>query len=365
MIEEALAPEMLMKQADRRHPRVVSVGTSHPPKAYSQRELLELFRVTDPKIESIFHNSHIEKRYLGLPDAASGGVMPEETSLQLAQRHREAALSIGAEAIHRALAPLNLSVEDVDYFTCVTSTGFLCPSLTALFIRDLGFRRDVHRFDVVGMGCNAGLNALQPVANYCRWNEAGIGLQLCVEICSAAYVFDMTMRTSVVNCLFGDGAAATVVAARPALARWRAPALLDFESHIIPAASQAMRFDFDGNKYSFFLDKAIPYVIGENVHVPVDALLARNGLKRRNISHWVVHSGGRKVIDSIKCNLDLSDHDLRHTHSVLKEYGNVSSASFLFSLARLLRDEEVSAGDYVLMMTMGPGSTIECCLGRF
>jgi predicted naringenin-chalcone synthase len=290
--------------------------------------------------------------------------MPEETSLELATKHREAALAIGAEAIQRALAPLGLATSDVDYFACVTTTGFLCPSLTAHFIARLGFRRDVHRVDVVGMGCNAGLNALQPLANYCALHPNKIAVQLCVEICSAAYVFDDTLRTSVVNSLFGDGAAAVVLSTEPREAR-PAMQVLGFSSHIITEALGAMRFDFDGHKYSFFLDREIPYVIGQNAHVPVDAVLARFGLKRRDVAHWVVHSGGRKVIDSIKYSLDLSDHDVRHTHSVLADFGNLSSGSFLFSFERLLRENRAVPGDHVLMMTMGPGSTIECCLGRF
>lgn len=351
--------------ADERSPRVLSVGTSHPPHGYSQQQILQRFKVTDPKITNMFQNSHIENRYLSLPEPDASGSMPEETSRELWQKHREGALRIGAEAIARALEPLGLSTRDVDYFVCVSSTGFLCPSLTAHFVAQLGFRSNIHRVDVVGMGCNAGLNALQPLANFCRLNERGVGLQLCVEVCSAAYVFDGTLRTSVVNCLFGDGAAALVVAVRPEDERRRGPKILGFASHIIPEAIDAMRFDFDGVKNSFFLDKGIPYVIGESVHIPVDALLNKFGIRRREIAHWVVHSGGRKVIDSIKYSLGLSDHDVRHTQSVLKDFGNLSSGSFLYSLDRLMHEQQAVSGDYIMMMTMGPGSSIECCLGRF
>src|SRR6185369_2168538 len=113
-------------------------------------------------------------------------------------------------------------------------------------------------------------------------------------------VFDHTVRTSVVNCLFGDGAAATVVTVRGRADEPPRPKLLGFESHIITDAIGAMRFDYDGSKYSFFLDKEIPYVLGENAHIPVNRLLERFDLKRRDVAHWIIHSGGRKVIDSIK-----------------------------------------------------------------
>ncbi len=346
-------------------PRILSVGTSHPPTAYTQEDLLGLFKVSDPKIVGLFRNSHIDRRYLVLPEPDADGRMADESSLELAAKHRREAMVIGREAVGHALGALGLAASDVNYLVCVTTTGFLCPGLTAHFIAELGFRRDVHRVDVVGMGCNAGLNALQPLADFCAMHPGRIGVQLCVEVCSAAYVFDMTMRTSVVNCLFGDGAAAAVLCAAPEERAEAGPTLLGFASHIVPEAIGAMRFDFDGVKNSFFLDKEIPYVIGSNVHIPVDRLLARFGLKRRNVDHWVVHSGGKKVIDSIKYSLDLSDHDMRHTQGVLRDHGNLSSGSFLFSLQRLLREGVARSGDHVMLMTMGPGSTIECCLGRF
>jgi 3,5-dihydroxyphenylacetyl-CoA synthase len=349
---------------DQPSPRILSVGTSHPPRGYSQREVLDLFQVTDAKIGSIFENSHIERRYLHLPQPKAAGGMPEESSLELWKKHRAGTLLMGADAIARALKPIGASVLDIDYLVCVTSTGFLCPGLTAHFIKELGFRPDVHRVDVVGMGCNAGLNALQPMANFCALNQDKLGLQLCVEVCSAAYVFDGTIGSAVVNCLFGDGAAAVVVGAKRGGCRL-GPRLLGFQSHIIPSAIEAMRFDYDGNKYAFHLDRDIPYVIGENVATPVGALLSKCGLKRRDVAHWVVHSGGRKVIDSIKYSMGLSDHDVRHTQGVLSDYGNLSSASFLFSLDRLMHDEQVASGDHVVLITMGPGSTIECSLGRF
>ena len=97
----------------------------------------------------------------------------------------------------------------------------------------------------------------------------------------------------------------------------------------------------------------------------MNRLLASFGLKRRDIAHWVVHSGGKKVVDAIKYNIGLSEHDVRHTSSVLRDFGNLSSASFLFSFKRLLDEGQVKRGDFMVMMTMGPGSTVETALLRW
>jgi predicted naringenin-chalcone synthase len=346
-------------------PMLLAVATATPPNAYTQTEILERFAITDPRTSSVFLNSHIDRRNLYLGDLSADRISAE-TQGELLDKHLAGALDMGSRAIMECLKRAGLEPEDVGFLCCVTTTGFLCPGLSARFIHELGLRPDTSRIDVVGMGCNAGLNGLNPVVAWSARNPGRYALQLCVEVCSAAYVYDGGMRTTVVNALFGDGAAAVLVGDRrpPALPVGPLPQVLTFGSHVLTEALGAMRFDWDGDqsKYSFFLDPLIPYVVGANAARPVDDLLKQHALRRREIDHWVVHTGGKKVIDGLKYNLDLTDHDLRHTRSVLREHGNVSSASFLFSYERLVDEDAPRAGDLGLMMTMGPGTTIEAVL---
>ena len=345
---------------------MLSVGTANPPDRYRQQDIIELFEVPDPRIRRLFHSTHIQTRHLYLPPASEKGT-PEETQGDLLRKHLRGALEIGPQAIHRCLGPLGIKVTDIDYLCCITTTGFLAPGLTAHLIKDMGFREDCGRVDIVGMGCNAGLNGLNPLAGWVMANPGCYALMVCVEVCSAAYVFDNTLRTAIVNSLFGDGAAALLVRADPADEPLFAPRILGFNSHIIPAAIGAMRYDWDSeaHKFSFFLDRDIPYVVGSHAERPVNRLLRSHGLKRRDIAHWLVHSGGKKVIDAIKYNVGITQHDVRHTSSVLRDFGNLSSGSFLFSYQRLMAEGLVRRGDYGVLMTMGPGSTIETALIRW
>lgn len=344
-------------------PRLSAIGTALPGRRYLQSEIVDLFNISDPKARQFFTNGYIHSRNLVLPEPAPDGSFPDETPAALYEKHRHHALETGSLAIRRALTAAGLTVDDVGYIACATSTGFLCPSLTAHFVCHLGLKPSVHRIDVVGMGCNAGLNAMQPVAAYCAARSAGIGLLVCVEVCSAAYVVDETVGTAVVNSLFGDGAACAVLTAAPMSNRGLR--LLDFESRMLPDHFDAMRFDFDGRKYSFSISRDIPRVLGAHADQPIDALLNRNGYRRGDIRHWVIHSGGRKVIDAMMRSLDLSRHDVRHTDGVLHDHGNLSSGSFLFSLQRLYEEGVAAPGDPGMLITMGPGSQIECCLGLF
>jgi polyketide synthase Type III len=339
--------------------RITAVSTAVPPDSYTQEELLDEFRIADPKIRSLFLNSAIARRNLVLPPRGPDGARMPETQGQLLGKNLASGMAIGRSAIEACLARAGATGSDVGYLCCVSSTGFMTPGFSALLIRELGLPRTCSRLDVVGMGCNAGLNALSPVVNWAQAHPDELALMVCIEVCSAAYVFDGTMRTAVVNSLFGDGAAAITVTAGPDGPD--GPAVLGLSSLIIPEAAGAMRFDWDDQqaKFSFFLDPDIPYVVGAHAQLALSRLLAGTGLHRSDISHWIAHSGGKKVIDAVRVNLGLSRHDARHTTEVLRDHGNLSSGSFLFSYERLLDEKIAVPGDYGVMMTMGPGSTIE------
>ncbi len=342
-------------------PRIVSIGTANPGTRYSQEEIVKIYHETNPVIVGLFQNSHIKYRHLILPEPVDG-IMQEETQEQLIRKHRQGAEEFGAKAITECLSLVNLTPRDIDFLCCVSSTGFLCPGITARLIKKMNFRENVHRIDILGMGCNAGLNAINPVVSFARCNPGKNALMVCTEICSAAYVYNKSINTAVVNSLFGDGVAAVLVRQDNCDTWKRGPIVQDFESHIIVESIEAMKFELEQNKLSFFLDRDIPYVIGMNIEKPVSRLLKRNNLKLRHIKHWLVHSGGKKVLDAIEYNLGLTDYDVRHTLHILQNFGNLSSGSFLFSYKELCKEQIIEEGDLGVAITMGPGTTIETAL---
>ncbi|MFA7767442.1 3,5-dihydroxyphenylacetyl-CoA synthase DpgA [Streptomyces sp. NRRL S-448] len=364
---EILENEVLSASRAPALPRIVGVGTATSATSYSQQEVLDAFGITDPKIRSVFANSAIERRYLTLPAQDDEGNRHPEPQGDLLDKHKALAIDMGAEALQACLKRAGAELSDLRHLCCVTSTGFLTPGLSALLIRELGIDRHCSRSDIVGMGCNAGLNALGVVSGWSAAHPGELAVVLCSEACSAAYAMDSTMRTAVVNSLFGDGAGAIALIAGgedDPSAVTEGPRILKFASCIIPEAVDAMRYDWDRTqgRFSFFLDPQIPYVVGAHAEIIVDRLLQGTGLRRSDIKHWLVHSGGKKVIDAVTVNLGLPRHDLRHTVGVLRDYGNVSSGSFLFSYERLLDEQVTQPGEYGVLMTMGPGSTIETAL---
>lgn len=341
---------------------MVSVGTALPPRAYSQDDVLAWSREDDPRIQRLFRNSHIESRRLYLPESVNG-YPPEESNQDLIDRHLRGVLDIGPKAIAAALAPIGAAIGDIEFLVCVTSTGFLCPGISAHLIKQMGIRDSVRRVDVVGMGCNAAVNGLQAATAMAEARPGMLGILVCIEVCSAAYVRNRKMSTAVVNSLFGDGAAALVVRAGDGSeARDPGPTVVDFEPFILTDAIDAMKYELEDSKLSFFLAKDIPAVIGRHVSIPVNRLLKRHGLTVPGVNHWLIHSGGKKVIDAIQSDLGLSEHDVRHTRRVLREFGNMSSGSVLFTLDQLQREDAPRPGDTGVLIAMGPGTAIETAL---
>ncbi|TXS21798.1 type III polyketide synthase [Streptomyces sp. ms191] len=353
--------------ATRGGPSILGVGTSNPDSSYTQEDLLDLYDIQDRRIRSVFLNCAIDKRFLDVPPYGDDGRPRTETQGELLAKHKARGTEMGARALQSCLKQIGAAVSDIGYLVCVSSTGLLTPGFSALLIREVGIPTDCSRLDVVGMGCNAGLNALNATTGWASANPGRIALMVCIEVCSAAYVFDGTMRTSVVNSLFGDGAAAIAVSHGTPETERTGPQVLKYASCIVPDAVAAMRYDWDDDqgKFSFFLDRDVPYVVGAHAETVIGNLLSGTGLRRSQIAHWLIHSGGKKVIDSVAVNLGLTRHDVRHTTGVLRDYGNLSSGSFLFSYEQLMREGVTRPGDYGVLMTMGPGSTLETALVRY
>jgi 3,5-dihydroxyphenylacetyl-CoA synthase len=217
---------------------IVGVGTAVAGEPYSQAELLDLLGVADRQVRSVFLNSAIERRFLTVPPPAADRALASETQGQLLAKHKWLAVDMGTRALKGCLKDAGLDLAAIDYLCCVTTTGFLTPGLSAMLIQELGIDPGCHRVDVVGMGCNAGLNALNAMAGWSVANPRRVAVMVCVEACSAAYVVDGTMRTADVNSLFGDGAAAIAVTVPEHTdgTMLCGPRLLGFASHIITDA---------------------------------------------------------------------------------------------------------------------------------
>jgi predicted naringenin-chalcone synthase len=346
-------------------PAILALGTSLPSSRYSQEEIYtmacaysEIYR--NPRVRQLFMNSDIDYRHLYVNRDEVNG---PETSDQLHERFRRGAIDIGTTAITTCLANGGFDVAGIDFIVVATCTGYLCPGLCPIFVKELGFRKNVQRADLVGMGCAGAMPALQRAYDFVMAHPDKRALVLAVEICSACYYFDDSLETMVGNIICGDGAAAVVVGMTEESA---VPRIAGFDTRLESALLETVGFDQRDGKLRIILSKDIRDLAGGLSRGLVDALLEEHRVRKDDISHWIIHSGGRKVIDTIQRDLGLTDAQVRHSRHVLRQFGNMSSPTVLFVLQEALRnpngDAQPKHGDLGVMLALGPGLAVEAAL---
>jgi predicted naringenin-chalcone synthase len=338
-------------------PRIVAVGTAVPPYRFTQQELLDMAGYADARRRGFFSASDIAGRHLWIDPAR---FRPDETVDELDARFREGALALAESAAGAALMAAGWRPDDVDFVATTTCTGRLTPSVDAHLIARLGARSDVQRVHVGDTGCASAMVALQQAWNHLHAFPRHRALVVAVEICSAAYFLDDRLESAVAHAIFADGAAAVALSADgpgPAVVTTRTL----FRSEHLPA----MGFEYPGGRPRVVLSKDVRRIGASMMGEMARTLMETQGLKRDDVAHWVLHSAGRRVLDRARELLDLTDAQMAYARGVLREYGNMSSATILFVLDRLLRSETAVPGDWGLMIGLGPGFAAEGALLRW
>jgi len=248
---------------------------------------------------------------------------------------------------------------DVDLLLTVSCTGVMIPSLDAYLAAEMGFRSDVRRLPITELGCAAGAAGLAHAWEYLRAFPDRTALLVAVELPTLTFQRgDLSQANLISSVLFGDGAAGAVITGR----ELAGPRILAAESYLFPNSLEAMGFDLRDSGFHIVLSRDVPQLIRERVKELVDGFLARQGLGREDISAFILHPGGQKLLSFVEAELNLSPADTRFSWEVLRKFGNLSSASVLFILDRWLAHGEVPAGSYGLLIAFGPGFTAEMLL---
>jgi 3,5-dihydroxyphenylacetyl-CoA synthase len=348
-----------------RHPGVLSIGTANPPNRYTQEQIYDLAAkhsefYRNPRIRQIFLNSDIEFRhlYLDIPSFSR-----TETVDELHERYKKGSLETGVQAIGQCLAHARVDPGEIDCIIAVSCTGYLCPGLAEIYIKELGFRTNVQRADLLGMGCAGAMPGLQRAFDFVRSYPDRKALVVAVEICSACYYVDDSIETVVGNAICGDGAAAVLIGMTSDSA---CPKIKGFETHLEPSMINTVGFEQREGMLRIILAKDIRELAGGLACDLIDQILRSHGLVKEQIKHWILHSGGRKVIDNMQSTIGLSDEQLRHSKFVLRNFGNMSSPTVLYVLDQVLQEDadgqKPQPGDYGVMLALGPGLAVEGAL---
>lgn len=347
-------------------PRIAAVATATPPHRVSQQDIKRAARaffatgVTNiDRYTSVFDNGEIDTRFLAAPLEWFGQhhTWGEANDLWI-----EISCTIGAEAAWRCLQAADLTPGDVDHIFFVSTTGLAAPSLDARIMTLLEMPRHTRRTPIWGLGCAGGVAGLARASEYVRAFPSQRALLVCVELCSLTFQFDdRSKRNLVAASLFGDGAAAVLLEG-DAIAGV-GPEVIATESTLFPDSLDLMGWDIVDTGMRVIFGTGIPRVVTTQYRELATEFLGAHGLGLADVRHHIYHPGGAKVLRAYEQAAGLPDDALRTSRDVLRDYGNMSSATVLFVLEQYLTCG-IAPGEYGLMTVFGPGFSAEMALIR-
>jgi predicted naringenin-chalcone synthase len=327
-------------------------------------------------LKRIYAHSGIEKRHSVIGDYTKSdpadftfyppnwALEPAPTTAARMAQYEAYAVDLAAEAAQHALDAAGVAPEEVTHMVISTCTGFFAPGADVLLLRRLGMATSTARLVLGFMGCYAGVSGIRTSHQIVQGDPNAVVLQVAIELCSLHYQKDMNADTIVANAIFADGSAAAVYGSASSISdSAAAPPARVVATHSDVSADSLDRMSWRIGDHGFVmtLDAGIPAILREEVPGFVDALAEAGHIDASEIAGWVIHPGGRKIVESIQQTLDLTDDDVQSSYGVLREFGNMSSATILFVLQRELA-RGLPTGAPIAAMAFGPGLTMEGAL---
>jgi predicted naringenin-chalcone synthase len=340
---------------------------ARPPHRYEQDEVIQslpLWLERDPRLLSlaqrVFENAAVQTRYgcRPLPDLARPLSLTETS--QLYQRF---AYTLGEQVVRDCLMRADVAPRAVDLIITTSCTGFMIPSLDAYLANCFGFSSHVKRLPVTELGCAAGAAALARAADYLRAFPQQTVLVVAVELPSLTFqLHDFSAANVVSSALFGDGAAAVLLSGEQHPGK---PQIVAAESTLFPHTTEVMGFELKDSGFHIVLSTEIPDLVRAEVPGLVARFLGQYGHTVKDMTHFLLHPGGRRVLEGLVHALNITDAHAEVSRAILRDYGNLSSAAVLFILDRFLESEQPQSGDLGLLLAFGPGFSAETILLRW
>ncbi|MFC5589873.1 type III polyketide synthase [Sporosarcina soli] len=356
--------------------KILSVSTFKPPYEVKQEQAVELTRsVFSEKFQDIerllkvFQNGEIETRNVCMPLDWYGKAHTFEERNQLYIDH---AVDFGIQAVLACLqgdgmleAPIDPSMIDAIFF--VSSSGISTPSIDARIMNRIPFRDDTKRIPIWGLGCAGGAAGISRASEYCRAFPEATVLVLSVELCSLTFQKDDYSKSNLVGVsLFSDGVACALVAGDASTVKTKqaVPSIVATTSKLMPESEDVMGWDVKNNGLYVVFSKSIPAIITNWLGPFVHEFLEKYGVTKNDLTHFVAHPGGKKVLGAYEKALGFDSNKTDISREVLRENGNMSSPTVLYVLEKFM-DRKPINGEYGLMAALGPGFCGELLLLRW
>lgn len=356
--------------------KLISIGTAVPAYAHAQQDILPFMQhiyglneTGKRKLRYLYQQGGIEKRYSVVPDytlpAREWKFYPPTENLEpfpsLEQRMQwfdRHAAPLSLDAIRQCLGS-KTSPGEITHLITVSCTGMSAPGLDLEIAALLDLPRTVFRTSVNFMGCYAAIHALKLADALCKATKKARILIVCTELCTLHFQRTPTTDNIMSSLLFADGSAAALVVDddQPE----KGLNLAGFYAEIQPKGKKDMSWQLSSTGFQMGLSSYIPNLIAADFAGLIDHALQQKGIQKDQINHWCIHPGGKKILEVAGASLHLSDQDLAPSYDILREYGNMSSATLLFVLQRIMNRTNASH-QWLLAAAFGPGLTMETML---
>lgn len=338
--------------------RLAAIATAVPPYALEQDDVARRVRAVFShegiveRLLPVFENSGIERRYSCVP---LEWYYDEHGWSDRNAVYLDSAVTLLESATRGVLERAGLRVEDVDAIVVVSTTGIATPSLDALLVERMGFKRNARRLPIFGLGCAGGALGLARAAMVARERPGTTVLFLVVELCAISFRRDDTSKSNIVaTALFGDGAAAAILSTAQ-----RGPGVAASGEYLFEDSLDIMGWDVVDDGLRAVFSRDIPVLVETRFRAVVDGYLAESGLTMKDVDRVLCHPGGAKVLAALEHAFELGDGALVDSRSILREFGNMSAVTVMFVLERALASGALSDGRWhrALVTAMGPGFT--------
>ena len=352
-------------------PVIVSTATGFPENYYPQSTLLAAAQgewtrkrpsILKP-LEQFYTNVKVNGRYLAWPleHYKTPTTFEERNDAYIAT-----ALELGERTICALLDQIQMSPQEIDQLTVISTTGIAVPALDARLMNRIPFSRSMKRLPLFGLGCVGGAAGIARTADYLLGHPDDAVILFAVELCSLTIQRDdLSMANLVASGLFGDGAAAVLMVGdnHPRAQHAESlPRVVDSQSHFFPHTEHIMGWEVTNSGFKVMLSADIAQLAQSEIRPIMEAFLCRHELTITDIHHWLVHPGGPKVIQALENGLGLPDEALTLSWETLAEAGNISSASVLLIVDKVMKCMQPRSGEYGVLMAMGPAFSAELVL---
>ena len=353
--------------------RILAIGTAVPSARLLQPSTRDFFaaqpgvsRLTARLIGAAFDSSAIDTRYSVIGGFGQGPNLFTDDGETLRapgtgernDLYRREAPPLSAAAAREALQGSGYAAEEVTHVVTASCTGFFAPGPDYLLVRQLGIPTSAERTHIGFMGCAAAFPALRTATRICDAQPGSVVLVVCTELCSLHIRSSSDPEQIVASAVFGDGAGAAVVSS----AKTRRSDALEvgaFSTAITSEGEEDMDWTIGDHGFQMRLTANVPRIIGREIAGVVTSMLGADADPLTEIDAWAVHPGGRSVLDRVQDGVQLPDEAMAHSRAVLRDFGNMSSATILFILQRILADASLPDGARIAGLCFGPGLTVE------